>query len=70
MDLLAFLVQDPGTLSLLEKGIRPRDDVIQQMAELIASDPPATVPEWDLVQTVIEDVQSVLSHPIPKEGAD
>lgn len=69
MDLLAFLVEDPDTLAALEAGDTLPDDVLKQMADLVASDPPATVPEWELLQTVLGDVRRALGAPDPGEGS-
>jgi hypothetical protein len=60
MDLVAFMVEDVGTSTALENGRKRPDDVLEQMADLIASDPPATVPEWDLLQMVLDYVRFVL----------
>ena len=63
MDLLAFIIEDVDTLTALERGHKLPDDVLQRMADLIASDPPATVPEWDFLQIVLDNVHFVLRPP-------
>lgn len=65
MDLLAFIVEDTDTLIALEKGNTPSDDVLKRMAEMIAIDPPATVPEWEFLQTVVENVRVALGASAP-----
>jgi len=63
MDLVAFIVEDVGTLTSLETGGKLPDDVLNRMGDLIASDPPATVPEWDFLQIVLDNVRFVLRPP-------
>jgi len=63
MDLVAFIIEDVGTLTSLEKGGELSNDVLTRMANLIASDPPATVPEWDFLQIVLDNVRFVLRPP-------
>ena len=63
MDLVALIVEDVGTLTALEKGGKLPNDVLKRMANLIASDPPATVPEWDFLEIVLDDVRFVLRPP-------
>lgn len=63
MDLVASIAEDEPTLASLEKGESLPDDVLRRMAELIASDPPPTVPEWDFMQKVLDDVSCVLKPP-------
>lgn len=60
VDLLAFIVEDADTLAALEKGSTPSEDVLKRMADVIAIDPPATVPEWEFLQTVVENVRLAL----------
>lgn len=63
MDLVACVIEDEATLTTLEKGGNLPDDVLKRMAEVVASDPPATVPEWDFLQIVLDDVRFVLQSP-------
>jgi len=67
MDLVAFIVEDVGTLISLETGGKLPDNVLNRMGDLIASDPPATVPEWDFLQIVLDNVRSVLRPPSTAE---
>ena len=70
MDLIAFIIEDGEALTVLEKRGKLPDDVVSRMAELIASDPPATVPEWDLMQTVLNDMRFVLSRARPQDRVE
>lgn len=63
MDLLAFVVGDPDTLIALEQGDTLPDHVLKRLADLIAIDPPATVPEWEFLQTILEHVRLALHSP-------
>ena len=63
MDLVAFIVEDVGTLTALEDCSELPKDVLERMGNLIASDPPATVPEWDFLQIVLDNVRFVLRPP-------
>jgi hypothetical protein len=65
MELVAFIVGDVGTLTALEKGGKLPNGLLRRMADLIASDPPATVPEWEFLQIVLDDVRLVLRPPRP-----
>lgn len=59
-DLVAFILEDASTFAALEEGDKLSDEVLKRMAVLIANDPPATVPEWELLQIVLDDVRFVL----------
>jgi hypothetical protein len=63
MNLVAFIVEDVGTLAGLEKGGKLTNDVLERMANLIASDPPATWSEWDVLQIVLDNVRFALRPP-------
>jgi hypothetical protein len=62
-ELTDFVLEDESVFSALEKGDPLPDDVQKKMADLIASDPPATVPEWNILQNVLLDLRSVLHKP-------
>jgi hypothetical protein len=68
MDLLALVVEDPDTLRALERGDTPSDRVLERMADLIAIDPPATVPEWDFLQTILQSLRFALGAPGRREA--
>ena len=59
--LVEFVLGDRASFAALERGDRPTQDVQEQMAELIATDPPATNAEWDLVQAVLDNLVATLS---------
>lgn len=61
LDLLGLIVEDSEIFAALEKGEDLSKDLLKRMADVIASDPPANVPEWDFLQLVLDDVRSVLS---------
>ncbi len=63
MNLVAFIVEDVGTLAALEKGGKLTNDVLERMDNLIASDPPATWSEWDVLQIVLDNVRFALRPP-------
>ena len=59
-NLIGFIAADASTLTELENGNELPNEVLHRMADLIASDPPATVPEWDLLEMVIGNVRAAL----------
>jgi len=63
IDVVAFIVEDAGVLNALEKGGKVPHHVLERMGELIASDPPATVPEWDFLQIVLDNVRAFVFKP-------
>lgn len=63
MDLLALVAEDEDTLAALARGDAPSDDVLERMADLIAIDPPPTVPEWDFLQTIVQNLHRALAAP-------
>jgi hypothetical protein len=63
MDVIALIVKDMDTFNALETGHKLPPAVLKRMADLIASDPPATVPEWDFLQVILDDVRLVLGPP-------
>jgi len=63
IDLVIFIVDHEDVLSALERCDELSAEIMGQMANLVADDPPATAPEWEFLQDVLENVRSTLRPP-------
>ena len=68
MEILAFVAQDDNALTALETGGALPDAVLNHMSDLIAIDPPVTVPEWELLQAVLESLGRALGASGPRDA--